>query len=186
MHLLLVLLLALPSVAHGDEAPPLPPEDNPHPPASAEDRAAVAFADAAVKALLTKELPLPAPVAATAYMNKDEACVTDVACIGRDGAFTGELKKIYETAGTVTETKHTHVVPRAAAAKKRMEPPPADMVPLKDDEFAVHLYARFTKIGIWSDVSVVLHKDTAGKLFLRRIITAPMRSSHRLPPGAKC
>jgi hypothetical protein len=188
---LAVCLMVPTAVAAGKEAMPMPPAENPHPPVTSEDKAKAAFADDVVKSFLQTELTLPAGAAArgTAYASKDEACLKDPACWQKDGAFVGDLQALYRELGPVVETKHTHVVPAATPRKleqkgdSRDEPPA--MLPLKDDEYAVHMYVRTAKRYGWSDLSVVL-TGGAGKPALRRIIVAPMQSAHHLPPGAKC
>lgn len=194
-RLIVAALLSLPTaVAAGKQAPPQPPAENPHPPSSPEDIASVAFANEAVQAFLTKELTLPASAAAaaTAYASKDAPCLKDTACWQKDGAFVSDVQRIYSVHGTINETKHAHVVPASTPRKldqkkaaTRDEPPP-DMIPLKDDEHAVHIYVRTTKSSGWADLSIILVREASGKLSLRRFILESMRSQHKLPPGAKC
>lgn len=152
----------------------------------------MAFAEDVVKRFLTTPAKLPQPGApVVAYKDKDAACLASDACWSADAAFVADLAQFYSGLGVLVETKHVHVVPSSAkklpddpAPKKaKMKPTPTaeQMMPIADDEVAVHLYGK-AKNGVWHHVSIVLSANGA----LRRILTVPMQSAHKLPPGAKC
>ena len=185
-----LLFCLLATNAYAKQAPPRPPDENPHPPTTAEERSRVAFAEQAVKIFLQAHVDTKGSATTGSYRSKDDACLKSAACYANDAHFLGDLSTFYAQFGQLTAIKHFHVVPQAAAAHKHGakadEPPPWDhgMIPLEPGEFAVHLYGA-DQNGRWLDVSVILVEEN-GRLSLRRFLAAHMENPHKLPPGAKC
>ncbi|HEX5036075.1 MAG TPA: hypothetical protein VFX30_02850 [bacterium] len=183
-------------------APPSPPVENPHPPATVEDKKRAAFADQVIEILLKKDLPASLKPSQTGqppndFTGKNLGCLQDAACYGKDAAFVNELLFFRDTYGKAVETKHTHVIPwsfdkfRGGAAAEA-PPPSADMgmselmrgPRIKADEYMMHVYIRFDKAGAWHHLDVIVNEDKAGNLFLRHFFVMPMQSE--MPPGVVC
>lgn len=89
--LLVALMLLVPLTLQAKQAPPAPPDENPHPPKTAVDQKRVAFAEA--------------------EMNKWLIEAPDTA--GLEAALAESVRRTSESLGAVTEKLHGHVVPRA-------------------------------------------------------------------------
>ena len=186
-------------------APPQqPPQSNPHPPASPADQKRVEFAELAVRLFLMRGEVKSGnvPVKTTAYLNKDRSCLLEPACYGRDEAFVDQVNQLKNSYGLVTEFKHSHIIPwswsqfQSSKSKAVIAQPPAAettfrsmnapvlAVPLKSDEYMVHLYVKFSKVPEWYHLDVILSEDAAVNPVLRYFYVAPMRAS--LPPGVVC
>lgn len=185
---------------------PQPPEQNPHPPQSAEDIKRVKFAEEAVQTLLTQNLAsglkkteLTSP---PSFQDKSLECLKNINCYSKDLSFVNELFSIQETQGKIIEVRHAHLIPwsmkrmnmrSSASDNKRVSadfaPVPNDLKApeLKPDEFMVHMYVKFDKSAHWYHLDVILAQDSQGKIFLRHFYTLPIPSSGgKLPPGAVC
>jgi len=202
------LMILYSGLAGAKMAPPSPPAENPHPPATVEDKKRVAFAEQAVEALLKKDLPTSLERSKPGqtpqgFSDKDLSCLRDAGCYDKDAAFVNELLSLRTTFGKAVEAKHAHIIPwsfekflgtsRNKAAAE--EPPPASTMyragarPVlgpqpKDDEYMVHVYVRFDRSGDWHHVDAILTEDKAGNVFLRHFFIMPMQSE--MPPGVVC
>lgn len=187
-------------------AAPQPPEQNPHPPQSAEEIKIVKFAEEAVQILLTQSLPSSLKKTDTgtveSFQNKSLECLKNIDCYTKDLPFVNELIRLQETNGKITEVRHPHLIPwsmkrmNMRSSTSNTKKVSADFAPvpnqlkapqLKADEFMVHMYVKFDKSERWYHLDAILAQDAQGKIFLRYFYTLPMPSSGgKLPPGAVC
>lgn len=165
----------VPDVADAD----YPPEQNPHPPVTEEDKKRVEFADKVVWNFLQTDLKIkevPKKPVGT-IVDKSSECVTDLACYSKDKAFVLELIDTHKVHGVLIDKKFGHIVPwsfqRFQKNKNSLKnsTSPAAQNPiesiLKNDEYLVHFYARFANSKAWYHVYVIVTENEKGGLFFR-------------------
>jgi hypothetical protein len=198
------LLFAL-GTAHAKMAPPRPPATNMHAPVTKADKARVALATDAIKRFWQSDLPKAFAKLSSKYVysfqSKDARCIKSKACFSKDINFGAELKRLRSTYGKVVEYRHAHIIPWSwkkfmrnrkqgksdkAARKRKSKMRMHQMVApqLAPDEYMVHVYVRFSGVGGWHHMDVILSEDAKGKPSLRHFFATPMRS--KMPPGVKC
>lgn len=192
---------------------PTPPEKNPHPPQTEEDKERVKFALESVKRLLTDKdywKNQKRVLDRTPFHAKSRTCIRDIKCVEKDRHFILDTKNIYNKHGVVIETKHAHIIPWAfknfelktkpisitheelsgdseesVRDEVAREPMPAPA--LNPNEYLIHIYAKFSKKNAWYHLDVIIEETPDGKLFFKYFFVAPFyNESGSLPPGVVC
>ena len=162
----------------------LPPENNPHPPQTQEEKKRVAFAKEALGYTLGKnwsQVKEITPNQEDSFLDKDLACLKNLTCFEKDKNFLFELLQIQKLHGKVEEIKHAHLVPAQPQFLKQPSvsyPAPQELqAPLKPGEFVVHVYAKMKKqneIEKWFNLDLIMTQNKEGNLFLRHFFIVPI------------
>lgn len=204
---ILMLYFLLPLTALAKMSPSYPPEQNPHPPTTSEDRKRVKLAEEAIEAFLKKypDVIKNAPISSSTspFTNKSSSCFQDAHCYFADTAFMQEVKSLHEAYGEVTEFKHAHVTPwsfdkfkksqvqnkpndpLAIAPSLRQSAEIAMKTPqLQKDEYLIHVYVKWNQETRWYHLDVIVTEDEKGNIYLRHFFTIPMLQN--MPEGVVC
>lgn len=208
----LIMFLPHANVFAGLAPPPEPPAENPHPPVSAEDKNRVAFAELAIKTLLTPGRskaawdPVWNPSDQTISFGLKKTCLQNPACLRKnDGLqrYIGSIHKLQK--GALSAVRHVHIVPWAFQSfEKRRDQGCAEKstdlsaeetaktetamspINLKGDEYLIHAYARFAGQD-WYHLDVVVSESAAGELEFEKFYIIEMpRNAAPLPVGVVC
>lgn len=147
-------------------------------------------------------------------LNIDEACLKDPKCLESNDNLLKYVKAIQSQFGVIQNYQYVHVIPWSfekfeknkttktplldPSGKTKSETTTAAYVNPMDkiymavpennpDEFMMHAYVVFDKSGLWHHMDIVVHEDSSGKLYLRRVYFIQMPYDQReLPPGVQC
>ncbi|HEX5035210.1 MAG TPA: hypothetical protein VFW62_12085 [bacterium] len=151
--------------------PPQPPDINPHPPQSAEDRRRVDFAVAEIRAYYGPGVELRHPHIIP-------------------WSFQSFLQNRKTTPIPPSDPNVIVEAQAKGAPASAMAPEPGAMAvgpALQPDEYMVHVYARFQGDPAWYHLDVILAEDASGNPLRRRFFRIPMPPTHgKLPPGVVC
>lgn len=200
--------------ALGSQAVFEPPPKNPHPPVTEADKNRVAFADLALKTLLTKNLPVTEANKMRAKettltmneaidLNLTVSCIKNQICIDANLAVFPHVAAIFSNYGLATEIRHTHIIPWSFENFKKisvgsMYPPASDsndnvrtedrLAPpapmVKAGEYLIHSYVKFN--DGWHHVDIVVSENAKGNLMLKRFFVMPEQRYDDLPSGSVC
>lgn len=97
---------------------PTPPAENPHPPATNEDKKRVAFAESILKSLLVDNKLTASNKPLVTWQNSDalsfkltEDCLNTPNCLNKNEQLKHYIHSLSYTFGSIVEYKHPHIIP---------------------------------------------------------------------------
>ncbi len=183
--------------------PPQPPQQNPHPPQTAKDRERVAFAELAIKNLLTQNR---SAVKLDPHWNLNntsvslqlpQTCLQNLECLQKEDRLQRYIDSIYKTqSGPLVRTSHTHIVPWALKRFEFYHNPskgthkileyPLSSTKLKKNEYMMHTYVEF-QVGSWHHLDVIVSENKEGEIFFERFYIIPFpKMDNDIAPGDVC
>lgn len=206
---LLILSVSAPSMAGksmGDEPPPGPPMDNPHPPVTESDKKRVAFGEEVLKKILMMDLtgfifiesnqPETGGDTGAGNFKINVACLANPECLKANKPLVNYVYGLRKMYGLALEFKHTHVIPWAfenfeknktsenpvitkklqAAFSAMSQPFFSKPMPAPGLQNDEYMLHTYVDFNRWYHVDIVLSEDTNGNLEFRRFFILPIPS----------